>query len=502
MSDDDLPGGWVEASLGEIIAPSKEKIEPSESPNCRYLSLEHVESKTARIIGSGNGADVESTKAVFHAGDVLYGKLRPYLNKVCIPDFDGICSTDILVFPNSPSVENRFLMRFLMQPEVVEYANHNSNGIQLPRISFDKLAELPFKLPPSAEQKRIVAKVEALLARVNAARQRLTKVPAILKRFRQSILAAACSGRLTADWREEHPDVGTGAAIVAELEGAHDAAGGHKQGNAAMPTYEAHDLDPGTLPAWWAMTHLRTAVCPDRPITYGILKPGPDIPGGVPYIRVADFPNDRLNVSAVKRTTEEIDRAYARARLRERDILLSIRGTVGRVCFVPKALHNANITQDTARLSIQSTLDSDFVVWFLRAYPTQKRMQRALKGVAVRGINIGDVRALQIPIPPREEQHEIVRRVEALFALADTIEKRVAAVTARAEKLTQAILAKAFRGELVPTEAELARREGRDYEPASVLLERIRAERPSPCPERHNSSRVISKKNARRAKKA
>jgi type I restriction enzyme, S subunit len=74
------------------------------------------------------------------------------------------------------------------------------------------------------------------------------------------------------------------------------------------------------------------------------------------------------------------------------------------------------------------------------------------------------------------EQQEIVRRVESLFTLADAIEKRVAAATAQSEHMTQAILAKAFRGELVPTEAELARREGREYEPASVLLERIRRE--------------------------
>ena len=84
---------------------------------------------------------------------------------------------------------------------------------------------------------------------------------------------------------------------------------------------------------------------------------------------------------------------------------------------------------------------------------------------------------LPVPIPPRPEQAEIVRRVEALFALADDAERRVGAATARADKLTQAILAKAFRGELVPTEAELARHEGREYEPASVLLERIRRER-------------------------
>ncbi len=80
-------------------------------------------------------------------------------------------------------------------------------------------------------------------------------------------------------------------------------------------------------------------------------------------------------------------------------------------------------------------------------------------------------------MPLWTEQREIVRRVGALFKLADAIEKRVAAARLRADKLTQSILAKAFRGELVPTEAELARREGRSYEPASMLLERIQAER-------------------------
>src|SRR6185437_2512384 len=84
---------------------------------------------------------------------------------------------------------------------------------------------------------------------------------------------------------------------------------------------------------------------------------------------------------------------------------------------------------------------------------------------------------LPLPVPPTEEQREIVRRVEDLFKLADAIEKRVAAASVRADRLTQAILAKAFRGELVATEAELARREGREYEPASVLLERIKKEK-------------------------
>lgn len=92
-------------------------------------------------------------------------------------------------------------------------------------------------------------------------------------------------------------------------------------------------------------------------------------------------------------------------------------------------------------------------------------------------VNVEDARAIPIPLPPIEEQREIVRRVEATLAFADKIEARVNTATMRVEKIPQAILAKAFRGELVPTDAELARQENRDYEPASELLERIRGHR-------------------------
>lgn len=116
--------------------------------------------------------------------------------------------------------------------------------------------------------------------------------------------------------------------------------------------------------------------------------------------------------------------------------------------------------------------------WFLFYFLTQQRDQliEAGQGGAQPNLTNQIVRSWPLRLPPIPEQRKIVRRVVELFKLADAIEKRVAVATARAEKLTQAILAKAFRGELVPTEAELARREGRTYEPASALLERIRTE--------------------------
>ena len=126
---------------------------------------------------------------------------------------------------------------------------------------------------------------------------------------------------------------------------------------------------------------------------------------------------------------------------------------------------------------MEAVISHKYTTLFLNSPIGQDLIFSKQGGVTREGLNYGQIRNFIIPVPPLVEQHEIVRRVGSMFNLADTAEKRVAAATVRAEKLTQAILAKAFRGELAPTEAELARREGRFYETASELLTRIKSQR-------------------------
>jgi type I restriction enzyme S subunit len=116
-------------------------------------------------------------------------------------------------------------------------------------------------------------------------------------------------------------------------------------------------------------------------------------------------------------------------------------------------------------------------IFFQSPFARNRITEKSKSSAGQQGVSGANIKIQPFALPSVREQQQIVRRVEALFKLADAIEARVEAAAKGAERLTQAILAKAFRGELVPTEAELARREGRDYEPASVLLERIRADR-------------------------
>ncbi|MGH2889388.1 MAG: restriction endonuclease subunit S, partial [Solirubrobacteraceae bacterium] len=153
---DDLPSGWVSTTLEAVATSSKEKVDPARVPDAPYIGLEHIEGAgSLRITGLGRGSDAKSTKSVFRPGDVLYGKLRPYLNKVALPDFEGICSTDILVLRSREGLDARFLAKLMSQPAFVEFAHHASNGVELPRVGWKALAEFPISLPPLDQQRRI-----------------------------------------------------------------------------------------------------------------------------------------------------------------------------------------------------------------------------------------------------------------------------------------------------------------------------------------------------------
>ncbi len=464
----EVPEGWVSVPLGNVISPSKEKIEPLDCPELKYIGLEHIESNKCRILGNGSAGDTKSTKTLFHSGDLLYGKLRPYLNKVCVPEFEGVCSTDILVFKQSPYLNNCYLMWFLSAPGFVDYANNNSSGVQLPRVNFQKLSSYRIPLPPLPEQHRIVAAIEALFARLDAANARFDRVPGILKRFRQAVLAAACDGRLTEEWRANNSKIETAFALLRRL--------GGDSAEVTVPS----DLDPITppnVPDTWIWSRCERFCDPKRAITYGVIKLGPPQDGGIPTLRSSDVRWLYIDDSHVKAISPNIAANYSRTFLEGGEILVTVRGTLGGVAVVPPHMSGYNISREVAMVPILPGLNSQFLCYAIASQWSQNWLSEVERGVTYIGINIRDLKSLPLPLPPLPEQHEIVRRVDALFALADRIETEVAVARGKTETMRRSILAQAFSGRLVSTEAELARQEGRGYEPASVLLERIRSEK-------------------------
>lgn len=472
----DLPDGWAVASFGELNAFSGGTVNPASRPD-DFFELYSVPSFPTGCPELLPGRAIGSTKQAVSPGDVLVCKINPRINRVWtvgpLGDYEQIASSEWIGF-RSDALEPRFAMRYFSEPAFRSLLCSEVSGVggSLTRAQPSRVAAYPVPVAPRAEQTRIADQLDTLLARIQACQDRLEVVPALLKRFRNAVLASATTGELTAEWRITQRRALSAAELLRSLEADYAEAGGHHRGNASEPTEEAHDLSVEQIPDGWVISTLRDCCRPGRPITYGILKPGPELEEGVPYVRVADFPGNQLNLSSIKRTSPEIDLQYKRARLLAGDLLLSIRGSVGRLIVIPASLEGANITQDTARLSISSRLNARYVYYALLAPDAQRRMAKAIRGVAVRGINIGDVRALQVPLPSLPEQNEIVRRIDTLFEIAGQIESRHAIALRQVSRLTPLTLAKAFRGDLVPQDP--------NDERASTLLARIAAHRNAP----------------------
>jgi type I restriction enzyme, S subunit len=479
----ELPLGWERCALGDlaryVTSGSRDWSKYYSTNGALFVRTENINrnrlgslSDIARVVLPDS---VEGKRTRIQRDDLLITITGANVGKCAHIDIDlpeAYVSQSVALVRLFDCIISRFIHRQLIAPGPAgdrTLLQQSAYGLGRPVLNLDNVRQVPIALAPLREQRRIADKLDVIFARVDACRERLDQVPAILKRFRQAVLAAATSGKMTEKWREANPGKSDAAELAERVHSNHVAAGGHKIGNAALPTEDVHDLSPDMFPIGWGLLTLRDLVLPDRPITYGILKPGPELEMGVPYVRVADFPGEKLNLALIRRTSPTIDEKFKRSRLRPGDLLLSIRGTVGRLIVIPDELQNANITQDSARLSIQPSVNRDYVLWYLRSELAQSRMKRSIKGVAVRGINIGDVRALQVPLPSRAEQDEIVRRVDALLAYADNLESHYTAALDHVERLAPALLSKAFRGKLLPQDSNDA--------PAFELLEQIRAER-------------------------
>jgi len=200
-----IPGNWAWVTLGSITQPSKERYQPNKSESRVYLGLEHIESGTGRILGTGDSSDVVSFKSVFKAGDVLYGRLRPYLNKVTVPMFDGVCSTDILVFPKSPSFDSRYLSYVLLFPRFVEFTSARMAGVQHPRIKFATMSDYALPLPPVAEQRAIGDLLEHSISVAQTALEDIETNLVKSRNLRRSILRITFVGGLVSQDSRDEP---------------------------------------------------------------------------------------------------------------------------------------------------------------------------------------------------------------------------------------------------------------------------------------------------------
>ncbi|KTB55498.1 hypothetical protein AO066_11910 [Pseudomonas fluorescens] len=318
----------------------------------------------------------------------------------------------------------------LLQNEKAAFIEKGKGGAQ-PNISQSVIKAHEIGLPPLAEQTRIAAKLDELLAQVDTLKARIDGIPALLKRFRQSVLAAAISGRLTEDWHQAH---------AAEAE--------------------------------WKKTAIKSVCSAAFDGPFGSKLKSDDYESeGVRVVRLENighlvfFAEKETFISTVK------FKQLAKNKLEPGDILFSsFVDEEIRVCQLPKTEETFINKADCFCLRVDRTVAKpEFVLYALAAKQTYLQIKEAVHGATRPRINLGFLKGFEINLPSPTEQVEIIRRVEQLFAFLSQLEVRAQIAQTHIDGLTQSILAKAFRGELVPQDP--------NDEPASVLLERINAQR-------------------------
>ena len=427
----ELPSSWVTAPLGEFTLDCGQRV-PEEFEEFKYIDIGSVNRDTKRIVTPqqllGKDAPSRARKHV-RAGDVLVSMTRPNLNAVAlVPDeLDGqIASTGFDVLRASFGIEHRWVSYLVRTDAFVEAMSELVQGALYPAVRPRDIRGFEVPLAPLPEQKRIADKLDAVLARVDACRDRLDCIPDILRCFRLSVLAAATSGKLTEVWRDENVII--------------DKWVDSTVGDAAFVTKLAGF-------EYTKFVNYREG---------GDLKVIKGENAGAWGFKFTDF-------STVY--SQEVS-MLTRSKLKEGDVLMVFVGTPGKVARVPSG-DNWFLGPNIAMIRTKpELLNSAYLEHYCRSQKGVAEISSYIKSVAQSSLSMKTIRQVRISLPSINEQNEIVRRIEALFAIVDRIEARYTSARAQVEKLTPATLAKAFRGELVPQDP--------NDEPASMLLERIK----------------------------
>ena len=444
-----LPEGWALACISDL-ADINPKQDFDDHLPAGFVPMSHAPTnfRDKLRFEERNWGEIKKAYTNFKDGDVIFAKVTPCFEngKAALveemPSGIAAGSSEFYVLrPSSPEVSAKYLLALVKSRGFMREGAENMTGaVGLRRVPKKFVESYPVLVPPAAEQTRITQKLDELLAQVDTLKACIDGIPVLLKRFRQSVLAAAVSGRLTEGWRASSvPEDSTEYQSVDVLE----------------PW--SHTIE---APVSWQM-HIFEEVIK---LVGGSQPPKSEFsyepkPGFVRLIQIRDYKSDSHKVFINQESTKKFCSA--------RDVMI---GRYGPPVFqILRGLEGAyNVALMKAVPG--EGLNNEYMYWYLQNYKLLNFVEAGSDRTAGQsGVNKAFLEKYPLFIPPLDEQTEIVRRVEQLFAFADQLEVKVASAKSRIDHLTQSILAKAFRGELVSQDP--------DDEPASVLLERIKAQR-------------------------
>ncbi|CAN5918068.1 hypothetical protein BH11PSE3_BH11PSE3_09860 [soil metagenome] len=460
-----LPEGWCSAKVGAVASLRGEKVDPRSAPNLPFVGMDDIEVYGTEIVQTRPFGLMKSAGNRFYRNDVLYGRLRPYLNKTALAGEGGACSGELLAITSTAALEPKYLQLFMHTRRFVNTAMNSVSGDR-PRIDFGTIAEFSFPLPPLAEQKRIVAHIEALFAEIAEGEAALAAARKGLDTFRRALLKAAVTGELTKDWREANAVQETGHDLLARIAKSRTAlapAKGRGRGATLSSPLDLSILP--RLPEGWTWARLgqlfdvNTGSTPSRsdPTLWN---------GDIPWVSSGEVAFCRIR--ATEETISKSGLGNAATRLNPvGTVLLAMIGegkTRGQCAILDVAAAN---NQNAAAIRVSATpIPPEFVYHVLEE--RYFRSRRESQGGNQPALNGGKVAEMTIPLPPLNEIAEILRCLSDGMSVATETLAVLDAEAADAARLKQSILKAAFEGRLVPQDSA--------DEPAVELLARLRQE--------------------------
>ena len=406
------PEGWRQVSMGEVAVPGGIQTGPfgSQLHSADYTptGIPVIMPKDMKFgrVDAGTVSKVplrvveKLSQHMLKPGDIVFAR-RGDIGRCCLIGEveDGwLCGTGSLRVRPDSSASPEFLFNCLQASEPQTWLNDNAVGQTMLNLSATIVSGIPLLLPPLPEQKKIAEILGSVDEAIRATKALIEQT----RRVKQGLLQQLLT-RGIGHTRFKMTEIGE----IPE----------------SWEVISANDLVPGTAP-----------------ICYGILMPGKGYPGGIPVVKVKNLVDDRVQEEGLLLTSPELDREYARSRLRGGDLLLSIRGTTGRLALVPQSLEGANITQDTVRIRVEKRLTPLFAFYCLQGSSSQRQIQLHTIGQAVKGINVKEVRKIKLPRPPKKEQEQICAVLQSVDEWCGTHRLELSGLTSSRSGLTQDLL--------------------------------------------------------------
>ena len=380
---------WQTKKLRDICAFEKY---PSSVKSRPYVGLEDIESNTGKFIGSKIPKNVKSLTFNFTDKHILYGRLRPYLNKVLLPEFEGHCSTEIFPIKLDINVDRKFLFYWLTYSDTVTKINATCTGARMPRANMNAFLDFEILLPPLSEQQRIVTILDVTFAAITKAKahaeQNINNAKQVFENYLQGVFKNKGENYEEKTLKELTTILGDG------LHG--------------TPKYT--------------------------------------VDGGYYFINGNNLTDGAIELKRnTKRVSIEEFNKYKKV-LTDRTILVSINGTLGNVAFYNG--ENIILGKSACYFNLNENVDKHYIRYVLSSTYFLNYAHKEATGATIKNVSLKSMREFRISLPPLKQQQTIVQKLDALSAATKKLEAIYLAIINNLEELKKSILQKAFSGEL------------------------------------------------------